>query len=111
MIDALIAGKLFGTPKLGQGKNGPYTTAMVRVATVGGDSLMCSVIAFADSAQTALQALGEGEAVSLAGTLTPKVYEARDGTHRPSLDMVAHAVLTAYQVKRRRQVVQGDGDE
>lgn len=34
MIDALIAGKIYGTPKSGTGKSGAdYVNAMVRVAT------------------------------------------------------------------------------
>jgi single-stranded DNA-binding protein len=107
MIDALIAGKLYGAPKRGSGKNGnPFTTLLVRATAGNGESLMVSVIVFDDTAQTALQALGEGDSVALAGTLTPKVYEARDGSTRPALDLVAHAVLTAYHVKHKRQAVQ-----
>lgn len=111
MIDALIAGKLYGAPKQRQSKNGdPFTTALVRTAAGNGESLMVSVIAFDAAAQAALQALGEGDSVALAGALTPKVYEARDGGTRPALDMVAHAVLTAYHVKRKRQAVEGNAE-
>ncbi|TAM89001.1 MAG: single-stranded DNA-binding protein [Candidimonas sp.] len=112
MIDALIAGKLYGAPKSGTGKTGnTYTTAKVKVATAQGETLLCGVIAFDDSAQTALQALGDGDAVALAGTLTPKVYQAKDGEYRPGLDMVAHGVLTAYHVRHKRQAVSGGDDD
>jgi hypothetical protein len=43
--------------------------------------------------------------VSLAGTLTPKVWTDREGHPRPALDLVASRVLTAYQVKRKREAV------
>lgn len=112
MIDGLIAGKLYGQPKQSTSRNGnSFTTALVRTAAGNGESLMVSVIAFEDTAQAALQALEEGDSVSLTGTLTPKVYEARDGGYRPALDMVAHAVLTAYQVKRKRRTVQEDSGD
>ncbi|WP_417251294.1 single-stranded DNA-binding protein [Castellaniella sp.] len=111
MIDALIQGRLHGSPKQGQGKNGPYTTAKVKVSTAGGDTLLASVICFDPQAQAALMVLGEGDSVALSGVLTPKVYQAKDGEYRQGLDLVAHAVLTAYHVRRKRQAVQGAGDE
>lgn len=106
MIDALIAGNLYGAPKQRQSNNGnPFTTALVRTTAGNGESLMVSVIAFEDAAQAAIQALRDGDSISLAGSLTPKVYETRNGEYRPALDMVAHAVLTAYHVKRKRQAI------
>ena len=106
MIDALVAGKLYGTPRQGTGKAGAtYTTAKVKVAAGNGETLLCGVIAFDDRAQAALMAMGDGESVALSGSITPKVYQAKDGEHRPSLDMVAHAVLTAYHVRRKRNAV------
>lgn len=106
MIDALIGGKLYGAAKQGTGKNGnTYTTAKVRVAAGNGDTLLCGVIAFDDKAQAALLALSGGDSVALSGSLTPKVFQAKDGEYRPGLDMVAHAVLTAYHVKRKRAAV------
>lgn len=108
MIDALIAGKIYGTPKSGTGKSGAdYVNAMVRVATADGGSLMCSVIVFDEAARNGLMALANGDGVSLSGTLTPKVYRDKSGEYRPSADMLASAVLTPYQVKRKRQTVGG----
>jgi len=108
VIDALIAGKLYGAPKQGTGKNdNTYTTAKVKVATAGGDTLLCGVIAFDEKAQAALLALGDGDSVALSGTLTPKVYQARDGEYRPGLDMVAQIVTTAYHVRHKRQAIEG----
>jgi single-stranded DNA-binding protein len=53
----------------------------------------------------ALLALGDGDSVALAGSLTPKVWTDREGNSRPALDLVAHQVLTAYHVTRKRKAV------
>ena len=108
MIDALIQGRLYGSPKQGTGKNGnTYTTAKVKVAAAQGETLLCGVIAFDEKAQAALLALSDGDSVALSGALTPKVYQARDGEHRPGLDMVAQVVTTAYHVRHKRQAIEG----
>lgn len=109
MIDCLIAGKLHGRPETKTSKAGkPFTTAKVRAATSDADSIFLNVIAFNDAAQAALQALDDGDAVSLAGTVTPKAWTDHNGTSRPSMDMVAAQVLTAYHVSRKRKAMQPD---
>ena len=106
MIDALIAGKLHGAPSQKTSKNGnTFTTAKVRVPS-GDDSIFCNVIAFDQDAQSALLALGTGEAVALAGSLKVGTWTARDGAARPSLDMTASQVLTSYHVTRKRKAMQ-----
>ncbi|SDQ29234.1 single-stranded DNA-binding protein [Paraburkholderia tuberum] len=105
-IDALIAGKLFKTAeerRSGAGK--VFVTAKVRAAMGDGESIFVNVIAFSDSAKAALLALDDGEAVALAGSLTPKVWTDRDGNAKPALDMVAAQVLTTYHVQRKRKAV------
>jgi single-stranded DNA-binding protein len=119
MIDGLIGGKVYGKPGERTGQSGKrFVTAKVRAAVGDGESLFVNVIAFDGDAQAALLALDDGDSVSLSGALTPKVWTDRNGETRPVLDMVAHAVLTAYHVKRKRQAVQrqavpsgGDGFE
>lgn len=107
MIDGLVSGKLYGTATSRTAASGKaFVTAKVRAATGDGESLFVNVIAFDDGAKSALLALGDGDSVALAGTLTPKVWTNRDGETKPALDMVAHAVLSAYDVKRRRAAVQ-----
>jgi single-stranded DNA-binding protein len=109
MIDALIAGKLYGTPTERAAKNGSrFATAKVRVTTVSGEGLFVNVIAFAASAVESLLALTEGDSVALSGELTPKVWTDKNGEARPSLDLVAHAVLTAYHVTRKRLAVRAE---
>ncbi|WP_064736132.1 single-stranded DNA-binding protein [Azohydromonas australica] len=109
MIEALISGKVYGRPEQRVGNNSgkPFVTAKVRAATSGGEALFVNVLAFDAIAQAALLALSDGDAVSLAGTLTPKVWTDREGQPRPSLDLVASRVLSAYQVKRKRDAVAG----
>ncbi|RQY25357.1 single-stranded DNA-binding protein [Burkholderia stagnalis] len=108
MIDGLISGKLYGVAAERTGQNGKtFVTAKVRAATGEGESLFVNVITFSTTAADALLALDDGDSVSLAGTLTPKVWTDKHGDARPALDMVAHAVLTAYHVKRKRAAMQG----
>ena len=106
MIDALVTGKLHGAPQQRTGKSGkPFTICKVRVPT-GEDATFCNVIAFDDATQAALLALGDGEAVALAGSLKVGTWTARDGTARPSLDLTASAALTTYHVTRKRKAMQ-----
>ncbi|THJ54320.1 single-stranded DNA-binding protein [Burkholderia sp. LS-044] len=114
MLDALASGKLYGKPGERTGPSGrPFVTAKMRVSVGDGDALFVNVIAFANDARAVLLALDDGDSVALAGTLTPKVWTDRNGDAKPALDMVAHAVLTAYHVKRKRAAMQGsnEGDE
>ena len=106
MIDALVGGKLFKTPeerRSGSGKT--FVVANVRAADGDGEGLFVNVVAFSDSAKAALLALEEGDSVALAGTLKIGTYEARDGSVKPSVSMVASKVLTTYHVARKRKAV------
>lgn len=106
MIDALIAGKVYGKPASHTAKNGSaYTTTKVRVAAGNGDAVFVSVIAFAETAAATLLEMTDGDSIALAGELTPKAWTDRDGNARPGLDLIAHAVLTTYHVNRRRQAI------
>ena len=108
MIDGLIGGKLYGAPEKRLGKAGkPFAMAKVR-ATAGDNesTLFVNVIAFDDAACNALLALSDGDSVTLAGSLTPKVWTDKQGVVRPALDMVAHQVLTAYHVQAKQAAMQ-----
>ena len=107
MIDALISGKLYGQPTERTSKTGkPFALAKVRAAGGDGESLFVNVIAFDAAPCTALLALGDGDSVALSGSLTPKVWTDKEGNARPGLDLVAHQVLTAYHVTRKRNAMQ-----
>lgn len=74
MIDALIAGRIHGTPAERTAKNGkPFATAEVRVSTRDGEAIFVNVIAFAEGAVTALLALGDTDSVALTGERTARV--------------------------------------
>lgn len=106
MIDGLIGGKLHGAPVERTGQSGKrFVTAKVRTPTSDGEALFVNVITFSESVGNSLMALDDGDSVSLAGALTPKAWNDKNGEARPALDMVAQAVLTAYHVGRRRQAV------
>lgn len=106
MIDALIAGKLYGQPKAKTAKNGnQFATAKIRAAAGDGESLLVGVIAFSQTAVTALLALEDGDSVALSGELTPKVWVDRDGNAKPAADLVAQVVLSTYHVGRKRKAV------
>jgi single-stranded DNA-binding protein len=106
MIDALIAGRVFGKPAERTAANGkPYATAKVRVPTRAGDALFVRVIAFDAEARRALLALSDGDSVTLAGELTPKVWVDKEGNARPAVDLLAHGVLTQYHVARKRKLL------
>lgn len=106
MVTGLIAGKLSGSAQNRTAQNGKtFVTAKVRAASGDGDALFVNVIAFDDNAKAALLALADGDSVALAGTLTPKVWTDKHGDAKPALDMVAHGVLSAYHVRKRREAI------
>jgi single-stranded DNA-binding protein len=109
MIDALIAGRIYGKPaQRATGSGKPFATAKLRAATREGDIHFVNVIAFASGAVTALLALSDGDSVAIAGELSPKVWTDKEGAARPSLDLVAHQVLSEYHVTRKRQAMSED---
>jgi len=97
MIDALVAGRLMGeasrrTDKTGRG----YVVARVLARNRADEEFIVNVIAFDDAPGKALLALADGDGLSLAGGLTPKVWTDKQGVLRPSLDMIATRVLSAH---------------
>lgn len=111
MIDAFIAGRLYGQAAERVAKNGSrFAVAKVRVALRDGTAIFVNCITFHASAVTALMALSDGDSIALAGELTPKVWTDREGTAKPSLDLMVHAVLTAYNVSRKRATMAHDSN-
>ena len=103
MINGLVAGKLLGPAEPRRDKAGkPFAVAKVLAASGDGETLIVNVIAFESAVCAALQALGEGEPLALAGGLSPRVWTDKQGNTRPALDMVAHRVLTAYDASNTR---------
>jgi len=107
MIDALITGKLHVAPVERTSKTGkPFATVRLLAAAGDGERVFVNLIAFEPAAVQALLALGAGDALAVAGTVTPRTYTGKTGEPRASLDVVAQQVLTAYHVTRKRQAVQ-----
>lgn len=108
-IDALIAGRLCGKPQTRTVKEGTatYVTCKVRVATSSAENVVyVSVIAFGETVKAALLALEYGDSVAIAGELKAAAYIDKQEQPKPSLDLTAHAVLTHYHVRRKRNAVE-----
>jgi hypothetical protein len=99
MIDALIAGRLYGIAEQRTGHAGSsYVTCKVKAMTDDGDSIICNVIAFNDVVRENLLQLEDGASLSLSGALTPKVWTDKQGNARPALDLVAHSILSLHAI-------------
>lgn len=73
-MDGLVAGKLVGEAEMREGKHASkFVVAKVRASAGDGDAVVVNVIAFAPDACAVLLAPIDGDSVSLAGSLTPKV--------------------------------------
>jgi single-stranded DNA-binding protein len=109
-IDSLVCGRIYGQPQKRTSKNGnPFITAKVRAAMRDTEGqVFCNVICFSESASQVLAALSDGDTVAVAGELKVNVYTDKQGQAQPSLDLLAHQVLTPYAVKRKRSAVRGE---
>jgi single-strand DNA-binding protein len=112
MFNVLITGKLAKAPKTGTGASGgKWTSASVRCPVQGAkegepDSVFASVIAFGSDANK-LAALGVGDAVSVTGNARLTQWE-KDGVVHAGLSVTASGILTAYQVKQKRDKAKGE---
>ena len=102
MIDGLVAGRLMGdasrrVDKAGRG----FIVARVLARNRADEEFIVNVIAFDDAPCAALLALADGDALSLSGALTPKVWTDKQGVVRPSLDMIAARVMSASDAGRQ----------
>ena len=95
MIEALIAGRVFGDPEQRAGKaESVFVVAKVRAQAGDGETYSVNVIAFESQVCQALLALRDGDALSLAGSLTPKIWTDKQGNSRPVVDLIAHKIIT-----------------
>ena len=102
---ALISGALSRAPELRTAKiDGKpfFATATIKVAADNAVDFW-SVLAFSESAQAELLRLGEGDKVSLQGSLKLEVYISRDGEHEISRTLFADHVLALRQPPRERK--------
>jgi single-stranded DNA-binding protein len=109
MIDALIAGKLYGAPQRRSSKTGTqFVTGKLR-ASMGDESVFINFICFRETVGLALLALTDGTPCAIAGDMKITTYTARDGTTRPSIDITVSEILTPHHVSRRRQAMKDTG--
>lgn len=111
MFEALVSGKLTKDPVVRTGPSGKaFTTCTVRVPTEREEAALANCIAFGEVGER-LARLRAGDAVALVGTAKPNAW-LRDGEPVGGVGITVQAVLTAYDVKRRRPAEhghQGDG--
>lgn len=103
MNEILESDKLYDQPAQKIAKMGkPFVVPEVR-DHVGDNDVFVNVISFSHAACEALLALGDGDTVALAGSLTPKAWTDRGAGRiaRPALDLVASQVLTTYHATRK----------
>ena len=105
MIEGLVAGTIWGEPEKRLGKNDSlFVVAKVRAQGTQPELTIVNVIAFDHAACKALLQLQDGAAVSLSGSLLPKVWVDKQGVSRAALDMIASRVLAwngAAEVRAR----------
>ena len=95
MIEALIAGRIYGDPEQRAGKaESVFVVAKVRAQAGDGETYLVNVIAFDGQVCRALLAMRDGDSVSLAGSLTPKIWTDKQGNSRPVVDLIVHKMIT-----------------
>ena len=83
MLDALLSGRLIGSPQKRLAKSGnPFAAARVRCPMHDGTYVVVSVTAFEPEPMAALLVLNEGEAVSINGPLTLGTWTDSEGLQR-----------------------------
>jgi single-stranded DNA-binding protein len=99
---ALITGYLFRDPELKTSKSGAsYAKATVKEGRVD-ETIFASIVAFRNVADELMSAK-DGDAINVMGELKLRCYE-KDGTWRPSADVVANKVtLLAKPAKRQSE--------
>ncbi|WP_321907133.1 single-stranded DNA-binding protein [Paraburkholderia sp. J11-2] len=102
MIDGLISGSLAKDVESRTAKNGnTYALASLRVPA-GDGVLLARVMAFDALVRDELLALAKGDSVSVTGPLELGIWNTDNGESRVSVSMIAHALVSAYHVKRKR---------
>ncbi|CAG9257955.1 Single-stranded DNA-binding protein [Paraburkholderia unamae] len=103
MIDGLLSGALVKHPEARTAKNGnTFALATLRVPTGGDGVTFVRVMAFDTRVRDELLALTAGDSVSVSGPLELAIWMADSGEARVAVSVVAHALVSAYHVQRKR---------
>lgn len=110
MIHALVQGELAADPKQRTSAAGKaFITAQMKT-TAGDESLLIGLAAFGSTGDK-LGALKKGDALAVTGALKPNVWTDREGQERRGWNLTATAVLTLYEVGKRKKAVQRTAGE
>jgi single-stranded DNA-binding protein len=102
VIDALVTGKLIKDPVELTGKTGqPFTRFMLNTPSKEGAYVLITGVAFGDVAER-IARLHKGDALSVAGELSPTEWTDREGVEKHGLNVVVSAALSVYDIKKRR---------
>jgi hypothetical protein len=107
MISALVAGHLAGQPAERVSKTGArYTVAKLRIRSEG-NTVHVNVAAFSPLVSAALFELNDGDGLALSGELSLRFWKDHNGVPLPSLELVAHGLLSNHQGLRHSRDVEG----
>lgn len=84
-----------------------YATALLRVPSEGEDAVLVSVVAYSNTALEARLAHERGDSIAVTGRAKLTSWE-KGGEQRHGISVVAEAVLSPYQVGRRKQRTRGE---
>jgi single-stranded DNA-binding protein len=100
---ALVTGALARAPETKTSKAGkPYVMASIKVAADNAIDYW-SVLVFSETAQAELARLGEGDKVSVQGSLKVATYVAKDGETKINRTLFADCVLALRQPPREKK--------
>jgi single-strand DNA-binding protein len=106
MISALASGTLIRAPKSGTSASGTvWANTTIRCSTGQNregeaESSFVNVLCFGDVAEKLVK-LDKGDSISCQGPLKQGQYE-KDGETRHTLEIVAQAILSPYQIQKKR---------
>lgn len=100
MIDVLISGRLHGVPVMRAIKpSKPFALFDVLASDKVGENVLCKCITFSETAMRAVQALANGDSISVAGDAGLPHYSNHDGA-LPVLSVTVYGVLSAFHAGR-----------
>ena len=106
MLNALASGTLVRDPKSGTSASGTRWSNTTIRCNVGqnrdgeSETAFITIVCFGDVADR-LARLSKGDAISVQGPLKPTTYE-KDGQERNGLEIIAQALLSPYDLKKKR---------
>jgi single-stranded DNA-binding protein len=110
MLSVLVSGSLVRDPQRRTAQNGKaFATALMRCPSEEADALLISVISFTAPAVKALLALKAGDSLAVTGRAKLSSWT-KDGEERHGLSVTADAVLSLYEVAKRRKQAQEAGE-